>query len=246
MKWIFCAFFLTLLISNLSHARRTSFSEQHSGLVFGVGTYPTSNPEGWDTLSAMAPVGTNVSGQDGSYILPVRAGVFWDYRFLTLDLYYKYISNTKKTWGTTGEIEGSGTSAFKSSGFGSSLQFHILQSDFFRMGIVGQYEFISQKVSHSFNLTGEPTQKITLTNTSSTIGAGIQSAFWLGDLWVLNLNALYNYGTASSWAVARPDLFFNKNWDKGVVLSPKTGQAAEATFSGIFVELALKLNFFSL
>lgn len=228
---------LAFALSPKTHAAKTNFLESHSGVQFGAGT-TFLRPNDSDPIPQLGPTGTNFSGSNKSYLMPLKFGFFKEGQRLNIEIYGRYVMNLKPEWTASGSLTGTGQSSFHSYGGGLQIGYPILAGPRFQTLVVGNAELIWQKLHVNFS----DFSQLDLSSTATLMGGGLQSEIWLGDLWVLSLLAAYQYSLLGQWNVATTGTFMGVSYPAGV-LHNSNGDTVNSRFGGFLFEASLKLNF---
>jgi hypothetical protein len=241
---ILAVFVLGGLFGSEVHARKSGFNENLKGITIGGGTYyhwlPNNNL--YDPVPSLAPASSTVTGSDTALLIPAKLGYFHSKKDFAIETYIRYMLNSREAWTVSGGASGTGYITYRSYGMGLNLNLPFVKSDGYRIGLVGNAEYILQRAELDFLGSGTH-QQIDLSATSILAGTGIEGQLWLADMWSLSVMFAYQYGMPTTWNVSEAGIFMNRNEPVGE-LKDTNGIAARADFGGFLVEAALKLAFF--
>ena len=234
--------FLTLTAlsagANVAEARKTDFSENQVGALFGAGTY-FMMPDLVDPVPAMSRTTTTTSGTKGYLPLPLKFGFHKNTGPVSMEAYVRYVINFKGGWTATGTDVGTGTTKYTSLGAGLQAGFAFMKRSRVQMLLVGNFDYVSQQLHLDFS----DQSSIDLRATSYLMGGGLQLEIWLGDLWTLALQGSYQYSPESAWNVLNTTNFMGRSHAAGALKSP-AGDAIAAKFGGFMTAATLKLAFY--
>jgi hypothetical protein len=237
---------VALFFCNNLYARITNFQETHFGLLNASGYYfyPSFNPGTWNPSPDLAPEGVLATGYAEVLQLPLKIGLFIDLKRVSFDLYGVYAMSLFPFWEVSGDYEGSLSSTLTSMGAGAALSIHPIKYNRFRAGISFQAEYILQSMTFS-NLAEsvEDLELLALSTTSMLAGAGPHIEVWIGDMWVLQIAGIMQFGTPYNWNVKTAGSFLGVDHAAGPLTSATTGEVVKATFGGFFLQAQMRLNF---
>jgi len=237
--------FCTVCSFQAVQARKSDFTESHTGLYSGAGTYfhPLPNDNLFDPVVGASPATATITNSKSTYLLPMRLGIFKDSPRGNFMVYGIYMINLLSSWTVAGTPEGTGTSIFSSYGIGAEAGIPIQNSSHFRLLLVLNGEYLKQRVQLKYLPSTGGTSLLDLNVPSYLVGVGIRPEVWLGDSYALSIFAGYQYGLVQKWNVGAETAFMDNVLAAGKLLNPTSGSEVSAQFGGIFVAAALKLHF---
>jgi hypothetical protein len=228
-----------------SHALKTDFTRDHSGLSLGGGIYQhyLPNDNQFDPVADLAPSGVTVTGSTDVYILPLRMGYFVDKPTAGFSIYGRYIINLPFNWTTSGSSEGTGSTKFASYGVGADITPYLVRGKRFRLGVTLNAEYLWQKLTLSYSPTSGLGESLVVSSNSILTGLGVRPEVYLGDQWALSVFAGYQYGFNRFYSAAVAGTLFGVSHSAGALTGPVTGVAIPSQHGGFLLEAVLKLNF---
>lgn len=233
---------LTLLFGAQAFAIKTDFTDDHSGLSFGGGTYfPLWNK--FDPVPSLAPSGTTVSGSSSGYRLPIQFGFFIENSGYSIEPYLRYAVSRGYTWTSTGTVPGTGSTSYGGLGGGVNLGVRLYHSQHFKFTAVVNAEYVDETATVSFTPTGSAAESLSLSSSSFLLGAGIESAVWLGDMWSLGIFTGYQNDFQGDWSASQAGASLSQPFSAGAALDPVNGASIPANLGGILITATLRLSF---
>lgn len=237
---------VALVAASAASARVTNFTEPHSGFSLGFGTaYKLINTmNDSDPVPELVPAGTEVAGSASPKNYLLKMGFFRDRARVGVEPYFLAIIGMAGDWTSTG-VEGAGRSSFTGWGGGVNVAVHFAKWSRVRMSGRLDGQFLKQTLTIAFaNTSASVDEGLRLSSTALTAGAGLQTDFWLGDLWVLSLAGGYRHGFPRTWGVSQAGSLFGVAQGGGTATNPLDGTPVKSDFGGFYAELGLKLAFF--
>ncbi len=229
-----------LLISSPAWAKKGGFAENQKGVSLGGGSYFAffDRDKDWDLVPDLAPTGTDVSGSGKQRLIPIRAGFFMQRNNAYIEPYLRYVASRGTAWSSSGTLDGEGTTSFRSMGFGANLGVAVYRDDNFQLLVVGQGEYVSQRVTLSFE-----SEELLAGNTSLLAGGGIRPEVWMTDQWSAGLFMGYLSSVVSPWSARAAGSLMGVSYAAGP-LDDAAGDPVQSEWGGFLLELTLRLSFY--
>ncbi len=226
-----------ILLGPSAYAYKTSLSDNHNGLSFSAAyILPTSAAH--DPVSAIGPQNAVFTGASDYRTLEYKLGLYRDLQKTYFELYGVYLTNSKAEWTVSNTFTGSGKTVFTGKGVGANLAIRLAGDNRFRL----MANFNAEYLMVSSTLDMANLGILTLSTTSTNIGAGLRADAWLGDLWTLSLVGSYLKSLLQTWTVVDSTNFMGIN--QTGTLKTIDGTDVSASYGGFLAEVCLHLSFY--
>lgn len=227
-----------------ARAFRTSLFEKNFGVSVGGGYLMNWN----DDISRFDPLPVFDTGdysiRDSSFsrLKPVRMGVFLSSGLFNAEVYGIFLS-TRKAWVVTGDLEGLGTSRYRSYGMGVKLGRELFGNDRVRLALIGMSEVYRHRLTFHLSDLSSYEQNLQLHTTTLIYGAGIEPELRLSDTSTISMLGAYMRSTAGEWNVSRTSNFLGSDRAAGPLSAYSESDVSQKS-GGLLLQVVLKVAFY--